>query len=323
MAPKAFFYTFTKIIEVRFIDHFTMIFPPPLNKGATIGLLSPAGKIDAELLAPLLNIIEQQGYSTIVAPHALMSHFQFAATDKQRLNDLQWMMDHDGIDAILCLRGGYGTVRIVDRLDFTRFSLRPKWLIGFSDITALHAAVQNKAGVVSIHGPMAKHIVDAEDSRQDIAWLWKLLRNEPLHYNIAPHCLNQVGNASGRLVGGNLSLIYALRGTPYDMDTDGAILFIEDLNEYLYHLDRMMHNLKLGGLLQRLSGVVVGQFTDMKDNQTPFGATAYEIIADALQGSRIPVMFGFPAGHCEPNFPLPLGATVTLAVDATNAQLTI
>lgn len=299
-----------------------MIFPPSLTKGATIGLISPAGKVNPDILPAITAALEKQGFTTITAPNALTSHFQFAATDELRLADLQWMMDNDAIDAILCLRGGYGTVRILDQIDQTRFKQNPKWLIGFSDITALHALFQNKLNTVSIHGPMAKHIIDAEPGRADIEALWQMLRGDKMIYENAPNELNRLGRVTGRLIGGNLSLLYALRGTPYDIDPDGAILFIEDVSEYLYHLDRMMQNLKLSGLLKRLSGVIVGQFTDMKDNESPFGQSTYDIIAEALRDCTCPVVFNFPAGHCEPNYPLPLGASVTIEVDESSSRIT-
>lgn len=291
-----------------------MIFPPSLKKGSSIGLIAPAGRFDNGLLVSVVEAIKVQGFNPVVGMYPSVVFFQFSATDGQRLDDLQSMLDSDEIDAILCIRGGYGTMRVLGDLKFDKFILKPKWVVGFSDITALHACLQSKTDVVSVHGPMAKHIVDAEPGRADIEALWQILRGGMPVYEHPYHPKNRMGKASGKLIGGNLSLLYALRGTPYDMAPDGAVLFIEDLNEYLYHLDRMMQNLRLGGVLQRLSGLIIGQFTDIKDNDNPFGATVEEIILDAVKDYGYPVMFGFPAGHSEPNFPLPIGATVHLEV---------
>ena len=299
-----------------------MIFPLPISKDAHIGLVAPAGRIDAELAYALVELLEAKGFRCTLSPNALGGHNQFSGTDSQRLSDLQQMLDDESVDAVICLRGGYGAMRIVDELGLDKLVERPKWLVGFSDITALHAKLQGHGPVVSMHGPMAKHIVEAEEGRGDIEALWLFLEGKWPEYSFAAHPLNRHGMATGRLVGGNLSLVYALRGTTYDIVGEGDVLFVEDLNEYLYHLDRMMHNLKLGGVLAKLSALVVGQFTDMKDNGTPFGASAYEIINDAVKEYGYPVVFDFPAGHCEPNYPLPLGATVTVTVDSNQSKFT-
>ncbi|MFT3737453.1 MAG: LD-carboxypeptidase [Breznakibacter sp.] len=291
-----------------------MIFPSSINKGSTIGLVSPAGKIDPGLADKLVRLLESKGYRCRFSPNALGAYHQFSATDGQRLSDLQQLLDDEEVDAILCLRGGYGAIRLLGELDLNNVQKKPKWLVGFSDITVLHALLQGHGGMVSLHGPMAKHIVEAENNRADIGAFWQFLEGDWPEYVFPTHSMNRLGNATGRLVGGNLSLLYALRGTPYDIVSEGDVLFVEDLNEYLYHLDRMMRNLKLGGILARLSALVVGQFTDMKDNATPFGASAYEIVYDAVKEYGYPVIFGFPAGHSEPNYPLPLGANVSIGV---------
>lgn len=299
-----------------------MIFPPSLNVGSTIGLVSPAGKVQSELANGLVNVLVEKGFNCRLSPNALSGFNQFSGTDEQRLADLQQMLDDPQVEAVICLRGGYGAMRIVDHVDLSGFMAHPKWLVGFSDITVLHAMVQRKTPYASLHGPMAKHVVDALPGRADIEALWQFLTGEMPVYEFAAHPLNRQGTANGRLVGGNLSLIYALRGTAYDIVQEGDILFIEDLNEYLYHLDRMMHNLKLGGVLSKLSGLVVGQFTDMKDNGTPFGASANEIIFDAVKEYGYPVVFGFPAGHCEPNYPLPMGAVAMVDANSLSTQIT-
>ena len=297
-----------------------MFFPPFIKNYATIGLAAPAGHVAPEVVDQAKRILGDAGFKVISGRYIDQSHHQFAASDTARLADLQQMLDHPDIDIILCLRGGYGTIRIVEQLDFTLFKKHPKWLIGFSDITVLHAAFQNE-GISSIHAAMPKSWRNEEGLTDDFNLLLKFLKGEWTSYNTTPHPLNRAGEASGVLRGGNLSLLYALRGTPYDFNPDGTILFIEDLSEYLYHIDRMMHNLKLGGVLRKISGLVVGHFTDLKDNNTPFGQTVEEIIMEAVREYDYPVLFGFPAGHQSPNYPMVLGSRVKVTVDNEGGQL--
>lgn len=298
-----------------------MIRPNYLKKGDTIGIVSPAGKIAKSILSVAENILTQKGFHVVTAPHAFNHHHQFSGNDQERLSDLQHMLDREDISAIICSRGGYGTIRIIDQLNFKKFRKHPKWVVGFSDITVLHSCLQQKQSCQSIHGIMPKHFVDGEDPSEDFERLIGLLEGTLPVYETRPHPLNRPGVCLGELNGGNLSLLYALRGTRYDIKPDGKILFIEDLNEYLYHLDRMMHNLKLGGILQRISGLVVGQFTDMKDNATPFGQEAAEIIRASVDAYDYPVMFNFPAGHSRPNYPLVLGDVCQLTVEENNCSL--
>ena len=297
-----------------------MIYPPSLKKGDTIGIVAPAGRIDFNIVEQACNRIEQMGYKTKLAPHINKHHFNFSSTDNKRRDDLQQMMDDEEVKAILCTRGGYGSIRYVDELDFTEIRKNPKWLIGFSDITVLHSAFQ-KNGITSIHGPMCKSFLNYTETSADVEILFSFLEGELPQYMINPHFKNRIGSAKGTLVGGNVSLLYALRGTNYDFNPEGKILFIEDLSEYLYHLDRIMYNLKLGGVLEKLSGLVVGQFTDMKDNETPFGESIEEIICKSVAEYDFPVAFNFPAGHVETNYPLILGAEVELVVNDEEVSL--
>lgn len=297
-----------------------MIHPPSIKKGDTIGIVAPAGKMDENIIEQACLRIKNLGYKTKIAKYVHQHHFNFSSTDENRKNDLQTMLDDTEIKAILCSRGGYGTIRIIEEVDFSVFKKNPKWVIGFSDITVLHAAI-NKNGIASIHGPMCKNFLNYTESSIDIDILFSFLEGESPEYFINAYPTNRAGTSTGILTGGNLSILHALRGTKYDFDPRGKILFIEDLSEYLYHLDRIMYNLKLGGILEKISGLVVGQFTDMKDNEVAFGQTIEEIIYNSVAEYNYPVAFNFPAGHIETNFPLILGDSVQLTVSEKEASL--
>ena len=288
--------------------------PPFLKPGDRILLLSPSGNMAPEPVVAAANVLRSLGYLVELSRHALGCAGIYSGTDDERLVDLQAALDRPDVAAIWCIRGGYGAMRIIDRLDFSGFMKHPKWLVGFSDITVLHAAFQ-KMGVASLHGPMMKHICDYGTADPDLRRTIDLMQGLHSRVEAEAGLLSRCGHATGVLEGGNLSLLYALRGTPYDFNPQGKILFMEDLSEYHYHLDRMMQNLRLGGVLERLSGLVVGQFTEMKDGATPYGTDAYGIIAEAVGGYGYPVWFGFPAGHDNPNCPLLLGARVNLLVE--------
>ena len=255
--------------------------------------------------------MESWGLNVVLGEHIFSEHFQYAGTDKERLNDLQKALDDKNIKAILCARGGYGLIRIVDQLDFTRFQKNPKWIIGFSDITILHSYTQSNFEIETLHAPMAMGLKDEASAE----FLRKSLFGEPLSYELDTHILSRHGNTSGILTGGNLAILCSLIGSNSDIDTKGKILFIEDIGEYLYRLDRMMWILKRSGKLDQLAGLVVGDFNDMQDNTDPFGKTAYEIIADAVAEYDYPVCFGFPAGHQKENRTLILGRQVNLSID--------
>ncbi len=291
-----------------------MIFPPSIHKGDTIGIVAPAGRMDQNIINQAQQRIEDLGYKVAIGQHVNSHNYNFSSSDKSRQEDLQIMLDDENIKAILCTRGGYGTIRIIDGINFSRFKQNPKWVIGFSDITVLHAAIQ-KQEIASIHGPMCKSFLNYTPSGIDIEILFSFLEGERPEYVINPYSFNRTGSTTGTLIGGNLSILHALRGTKFDFDPQGKILFIEDLSEYLYHLDRVMYNLKLGGVLEKLSGLIVGQFTDMKDNETPFGETIEEIIFKSVAEYNYPVAFNFPAGHIETNYPLILGDEIKLHVE--------
>ncbi|PTN10699.1 LD-carboxypeptidase [Mangrovibacterium marinum] len=297
-----------------------MIKPPFLKAGDRIRIISPAGKVNRDKIWPGLELLRAEGYDLVQGKHVFGNHFQFAATDQQRLSDLQEALDDPQCKAIICSRGGYGSVRIADQLNFRRFRENPKWLVGFSDITVLHAYLQ-KEGFCSIHGPMPGFYQNENQPTTSFRQLMQLLTGKLPAYSLAQASLNRPGQATGELCGGNLSIIYSLLGTPQQVDTTNKILFIEDLSEYLYQLDRMMHSLKLSGSLKNLKALLVGSFTDMKDNSSPFGSSVEEIIFDAIKEYDYPVFFNCPSGHIDENRPLLLGHRYSLANSAGEVTL--
>lgn len=287
-----------------------MIKPKYLKSKDNIAIVAPAGKIDRSIVAFAKEKLESWGLNVFLGEHVLDDHFQYAGSDKDRLNDLQKSLDDDNIKAILCARGGYGLIRIVDQLDFTKFKANSKWIIGFSDITILHSVIQSNFGTETLHGPMAAGLKNKDSADT----LRKALFGKQLSYELATHPLSKPGAASGILTGGNLAILCSLMGSDSDINTNGKILFIEDIGEYLYRLDRMMWTLKRAGKLDHLAGLIVGDFSDMKDNDDPFGKSAYEIIADAVKEYDYPVCFGFPSGHKKENKTIIFGRQVNLSI---------
>ncbi len=298
-----------------------MIFPRFLSEGATIGIVAPAGKIDIETIDFSKEFLHKLGYKVVLGEHLLDTHHQFAGSDESRTADMQHILNSTDIDVVMCARGGYGLNRIIKSLDFTHFLQNPKWIVGFSDITILHSLLQSRLGVASVHGPMPKNFIGKSVDDIDMKNLFNILKGNLPTYEISHHSLSRNGTAEGELIGGNLSILYSLRGTSLDFDPHGKILFIEDVGEKLYHLDRMMMNLKNGGVLKCLRGLIVGQFTEMVDSDTPFGATPYDIILDAVKEFDYPVLFNFPAGHDKENQPLVLGKRVSLSVTQSKGVL--
>ena len=286
-----------------------MIYPSFLKANDKVVILSPSGKIEAQWVEGLKAVLESYGLLVNVAEHALCENGRFAGTDEERIKDLQEAIDDHDVRAIFCSRGGYGLARIIDKIDFSSLGEDPKWIVGFSDITVLHNAL-GRVGVASIHGIMAKHITLKAEGLDNIM---TMLFGGNVAYEVPAHEFNKVGEAEGGLIGGNLSVLYGLRGTPFDLDYKGKILFIEDLGERLYHIDRMMQNLRLGGVFTQISGLVVGQFTDI-DEDDSFSGGVYGVICDAVKDYDIPVCFNFPAGHVDNNQPLKMGANYKLEV---------
>ncbi len=290
-----------------------MIKPDQLKAGDRVRIVSPSGFIQEEKVLPAVDLLRQQGFEVLLGTHVFARRFQFAGTDDQRLADLQQAFDDPLCKAVICSRGGYGAVRIAGKINFSLFRKHPKWLIGFSDITILHAILQ-KEGFCSIHGAMPAYYLKDGQPSQSFLELMDFLKGGKIENIIRPHEQNRPGNASGKLTGGNLSLLYCIMGTPLEPETDGKILFIEDISEYLYAIDRMMNSLKLAGKLKNLSAMVVGGFTDTKDNESPFGETVEEIILNAVREYSYPVCFGLPSGHDSINLPLVLGADYSLDI---------
>jgi muramoyltetrapeptide carboxypeptidase len=289
----------------------TMITPPYLQKGDTVAILATARKHIVKSMQPTIDLLESWGLHVVVGESIGLEENQLAGSDEQRAADLQKQLNNPTIKAIWCARGGYGTVRVVDLIDFTAFKKSPKWLVGFSDVTVLHNHL-NTMGYKSIHGIMPISLAKA--SKEAIESLRLSLFGEPLQYSIDPHPMNRLGKASGELVGGNLSILYSLLGSPSAIDCTDKILYIEDLDEYLYHIDRMMMNLKRNGCLESLKGIIVGSMTDMKDNDIPWGKNALEIVQDVTKQYNIPMIFNFPAGHIHDNRALILGNNVAIEV---------
>jgi muramoyltetrapeptide carboxypeptidase len=296
-----------------------MQLPPYLGKGDRIGITAPARWVEEKDLNHFIRAVEGQGWE-VRTGRIQTRHHQFAGSDGERLADLQAMLDDPEIKAVICARGGYGTGRLIDRVDLNALASRPKWIAGFSDATALHSVVLMKIGLAVLHSPMPYTLREGKDEA-GLASLINALRGKFPDYEVPPHPLNRPGNAQGILLGGNLSVLYSLTGTPCQIPTRGAVLFLEDVDEYLYHIDRMMTNLRMSGMLGQLNGLVIGGMTDMHDNDVPFGKDAYEIIRDAVEPYDFPVCFGFPAGHQVPNLTLVLGREVHLEVEPGGCRM--
>jgi muramoyltetrapeptide carboxypeptidase len=295
-----------------------MITPPFLKKGDTVAIVSTARKNLDDNLKPSIDLLESWGLKVKIGSTIGLNYHQLAGTDQQRAADFQDQMDNLNIKAIWCVRGGYGTVRIIDMLDFTKFKQNPKWIIGFSDVTVLHSHLNNM-GIQSIHGTMPISIPKATKEAKES--LKKALFGEPLSYTFSCDILNHLGKAKGQLVGGNLSIIYSLLGSESAIDCTDKILFLEDLDEYLYHIDRMMMNLKRNGCLSSLKGMIIGGMTKMNDNEIPWGKNAFEIIEEVTKDLKIPIIYHFPAGHVQDNRALIMGKTVTLEVTAEESKV--
>ncbi len=298
-----------------------MIVPAAIKPGDKIRIVSPAGKVNEEHVLPAVEWLIDEGYRVELGRHVFSSHYQFAGTDSQRLEDLQDALDDPETAAILCSRGGYGTVRILNKISYGGMIQYPKWLVGFSDITILHSCLNNHR-IASIHGVMPRYFFDKTGNPgKSLQSLMKLITNNSVSYSI-PACRgNRTGTGYGELAGGNLSVISSMQGTPCELNTNDKILFLEDIDEFLYHTDRMMYQLKLSGKLNKLAGLVLGKFSDMKDNESPFGKTVHEIIAEAAENFDFPVCFGFPAGHDDVNLALAFGLNWELVVTDKTSTL--
>lgn len=296
-----------------------MVTPPYLKAGDTVGIVSTARKISPSQLQPALDLLTKWGLNAQLGESIGAEDHQFAGDDALRARDLQRMLDDDNIKAIWCARGGYGTVRIIDLLDFQKFVTHPKWIVGYSDITVLHAHLNNR-GVETLHAQMPLEIDQKTDETAHS--IKEVLFGESYAVSYRDTSgMSRNGSAGGALVGGNLSVLYSLCGSESKLDTSGKILFLEDLDEYLYHVDRMLQNLKRNGYFNSLNGLVVGGLTDMNDNTIPFGKTAEQIVEDIVSQYDFPVCYNFPAGHLKDNRALIMGRKVELSVSGPDIQL--
>ena len=300
---------------------FMTIIPPYLKKGDTIGIVCPAGYMPYDKAATCIEVLQQWGYKVKIGKTLGSQFAYFSGTDEERLTDLQQMLDDDTVQAILCGRGGYGMGRIVDHINFGKFRKKPKWVIGFSDITVFHAHVYRRFSIAGIHAPMAAAFNDSEYKNEYVQSLRKVLAGKKSKYTSAAHSFNKTGTITGPLIGGNLSLLAHLVGTPSALKTKGRLLFLEDVGEYIYNIDRMMYQLKRSGAFDEAAGVVVGIFSDMKDTVVPFGRDVYEEIRDVLKEYDFPVCYQFAISHEKENYAVKVGVSYQLTVSKNKVTL--
>jgi muramoyltetrapeptide carboxypeptidase len=298
-----------------------MVTPPYLQKGNTIGIVCPAGYMPISKAAAAISAIEAWGYNVKIGKTLGSGNNYFSGTDEERLSDLQEMLNDDAVHAILCGRGGYGVSKIMDALNWEKFKQTPKWIIGFSDITALHAHINSQLGIATLHAPMAGAFNENGATNQYVQSLKNALEGICQSYEANPFHLNRIGETKGELVGGNLSLIAHLCGTKSAYKTERKILFLEDVGEYLYNIDRMMLQLNRSGMLASLSGIIFGGFTELKDTDRPFGATIESILYSKVAAYNYPVCFQFPVSHTTENYALKIGKQYRLAVNTHSVQL--
>ena len=293
--------------------------PPYLRKGDTVAITCPAKKLPRDI-NDAVRLIESWGLNVVLGETVFAEDNQYAGDDELRSKDFQRFLDDPNVKAIFAARGGYGTIRIIDKINFEGFARQPKWIIGFSDITVLHSHIYALFKVQTIHGQMPLTIPDG--TKPSLETLRKALFNESFDYQYESLAVNKTGEATGILIGGNLTLLIAMMGSVSDIDYHGKILFLEDVGEYLYSIDRMMWILKRSGKLSQIKGLIIGSFTELKDNEIAFGKTANEIISEHVSGYSYPVCFDFPAGHIEDNHALILGKTVNLKAVQQKVHLT-
>lgn len=296
--------------------------PPYLQPGDTVGIVCPAGYLSEKNAQTCIATLQQWGYKVKIGKTLGSSSANyFSGTDDERLADLQAMLDDNTVKAILCGRGGYGTGRIIEDIRFKKFRKNPKWLIGFSDITVLHSHIHANYKIATLHSPMAGAFNDDGFNNDYVLSLKSALEGKPANYTCAPHIFNKPGKAKGQLVGGNLALLAHLTGTSSDITTKGKILFLEDVGEYLYNIDRMLYQLKRSGKFDKLAGLIIGGFTENNDTERPFGKEVYDIIYDVLKEYDYPVCFDFPVSHKKENYALKVGVKHELEVSANEVIL--
>ena len=296
--------------------------PNYLKKGDTIGIVCPAGFMALEKVQACIDVLQQWGYVVRLGKTVGgASQNYFSGSDNERLDDFQQMLDDEDIKAILCARGGYGVGRIIDDINFKKFKKKPKWIIGFSDITVLHSHIHTNYKTATLHAPMASAFNEGEDKNEFVQSLKNALEGKRIKYSCPAHEMNQKGEAIGSLVGGNLSLLTNLIGTSSDIKTKNKILFLEDIGEYLYQVDRMLYQLKRNGKFESLAGLIIGGFTDMKDTERPFGKSIYEIVKELLKEYDYPICFDFPVSHAKENYALKVGIGYRFKVGKSTVTL--
>ena len=301
----------------------TLIRPEYLKAGDTIAIVAPSGVLNdhENYINKAKKLLESWELNVIIGKNVFNNYGHFSGTDKERTKDFQRALDDKTISAIWCARGGYGAMRIIDDLDYTEYLKTPKWIIGYSDITAIHNDL-HILGSESIHSIMCKSLEDKNiNNDRSIQALKDVLFGNKLSYNFNNKPENKLGKTSGQIVGGNLTLLHGLIGSKSSINTDGKILFIEDLGEYHYHIDRMLISLKRAGYFDNCNGLVVGDFSDLRENTTPFGKNIKEIILDAVKEFNFPVLFDFPAGHEELNMPIILGRNIIMDINSSKSTI--
>lgn len=293
--------------------------PPFLKSGDRLHIISPASCIEPSYIEGAKKVLASWDLEISEGKFARSAYGRFAGTKNQRINDLQKALNDSSLKAILCSRGGYGLAQIIDKIDFSNFTKSPKWVIGFSDISILHAAI-DKYKIASLHGIMAKQLTELEPLSEPVQQLKNILWGKFPIYEMKAHPLNRLGESTGKLIGGNLSVLMGLRSSYFDFEYKNAILFIEDVGEQLYQIDRMMQNLRLSGILKKLAGLIVGQFSDCPEDPLMM-QNIEEIIFEAAKEYYFPICFNFPAGHVDNNLPLIMGNPVTLKVDKSSVKV--
>ena len=295
-----------------------MIQPPALNPGDLIYITAPAKLMDAQAVTYAKKHLEENGFKVLISKNCLGKHHYFSGTDEERLLDLQFGIDHPDVRAILCARGGYGSIRLVDRINWANMLREPKWLIGFSDITVFHHRL-NKLGVQSIHGSMPINF--EKNTEAALTTLVNTLKGSWPQFLLPSNQSNKVGIATGNLIGGNLSIVYSMLGTDDQYDFEDSILFLEDLGEHYYQVERMFFALKKSGAFQKIKGLIIGGISELEDTDPPLGRTIEEIVLDQLMFTRIPVLFNFPGGHIEDNRAMVFGKKIQLTVSEEEASV--
>ncbi len=288
--------------------------PPFLKLNDKAVIVSPSGNVSPAYVNKTIDILQEWGLVASISENALQETGRFSGFIEQRLSDLQTAIDDPEVKLIFCSRGGYGAVQLLDRLDFTAMKTNPKWIVGYSDITALHTALQSE-GIMSIHGPMAKHFSDEGGANLSVLYTKAAVSGKDLNYTIPVEhpFLNRLGKATGTLFGGNLSVYTSLLGSKYLKIPRNGILFIEDIGEEPYRVDRMIYQLKIAGVFDKIKGLIVGQFTEYEEDNKMYG-TLYDSILYAVQEFDFPVCFGFPVGHTRINLPIVMGGRATLTI---------